>query len=78
MKGIIIKGIAIGLGFGIAKAILDETVLKKWREEAAEEARFEEEINKFCEDLVRDAFPAPDFLSELDIDHMVDFKDLEL
>lgn len=81
MKHIIFKAIAIGFVIGLGKSILDETVFKKQRErEAAEEARFEKEINEFTENLVKDAFPVPDFLADIDIDNMFGdiFEDLGL
>lgn len=81
MKHIIFKAIAIGFGIGFVKGILDETVFKKQRErKAAEEARFEKETNEFTENLVKDAFPVPDFLADIDIDNMFGdvFEDLGL
>lgn len=81
MKRIIFKAIAIGLGIGFVKGILNETVFKKQRErEAAEKARFEKDINEFTENLVKDAFPVPDFLADIDIDNMFGdvFEDLGL
>ena len=81
MKRIIFKAIAIGLGIGFIKGILNETVFKKQRErEAAEKARLEKDINEFTENLVKDAFPVPDFLADIDIDNMFGdvFEDLGL